>query len=282
MEQRPVDSVKAQTVKLENDASNDSQRNRRVQSVDHAFDILQALAESSHGVGLTDIAARVGLSKATVHHLLFTMTSRGLVARTSDDAKYRLNWGLYELGAAVVRSVDVTRVARNFLDQLASQTGESALLGILDGESVLYLDRGDPPGSFRMVANAGLRSPLYSTASGKVLLAFATDRMLFDRVVHSGLEKLTNNTIDDPRELRETLATVRRRGYATCWQEREVGLSSLAVPLRDYTGTVVASLAIAAPASRLSQRTLKQHLTQLLKTGTTISARLGHGSSTAP
>lgn len=254
-------------------------RSRRVQAVDHAIDILQALAYSPYGSSLSDIAAQVGLSKATVHHLLATMASRRLVARVSDGTQYRLNWGLYELGTAVLRGLDVTRIARNFLDQLATQTGESALLGILDEDSVLYLDRGDPHGTFRMVANAGRRSPLYSTASGKVLLAYAPDRGLFDRVVDAGLEKLTPSTIVDPHDLRETLAEVRQRGYATCWQEREVGLSSLAVPLRDYTGAVVASLAIAGPASRLNQRSLKQHLLPLQQTGNAIGARLGHGDS---
>jgi DNA-binding IclR family transcriptional regulator len=256
-----------------------SPRSRRVQAVDHAVDILQTLAESPYGVSLSDISAQVGLSKATVHHLLATMANRRLVTRVSDGAQYRLNWGLYELGAAVLRGIDVTRIARNYLDQLAAQTGESALLGILDEESVLYLDRGDPHGSFRMLANAGRRSPLYSTASGKVLLAYAPDRSLFNRIVETGLEKLTPSTIVDPRELRETLAEVRQRGYATCWQEREVGLSSLAVPLRDYTGAVVASLAIAGPASRLNTRTLKQHLLPLQQTGNAIGARLGHGES---
>lgn len=251
-------------------------RNRRVQSVDHAIDILQVLAESPYGASLSDISAQVGLSKATVHHLLATMASRRLVARVSDGMQYRLNWGLYELGAAVLRGIDVTRIARNYLDQLATQTGESALLGILDEDSVLYLDRGDPHGTFRMVANAGRRSPLYSTASGKVLLAYAPDRTLFARMVDAGMEKLTPSTIVDPRELRQTLAEVRQRGYATCWQEREVGLSSLAVPLRDYSGAVVASLAIAGPASRLNQRTLKQHLLALQQTGNAIGARLGH------
>lgn len=254
-------------------------RSRRVQSVDHAVDILRALAESPYGASLSDIATQVGLSKATVHHLLATLASRRLVARVSDSTQYRLNWGLYELGAAVLRGIDVTRIARNFLDQLATQTGESALLGILDEDSVLYLDRGDPHGTFRMVANAGRRSPLYSTASGKVLLAYAPDRALFDRMVGAGLEKLTPSTIVDPRELRQTLAEVRQRGYATCWQEREVGLSSLAVPLRDYSGAVVASLAIAGPASRLNQRTLKQHLRPLQQTGNAIGARMGHGDS---
>lgn len=253
-------------------------RSRRVQSVDHAINILQVLARSPHGAVLSEIAEEVGLSKATVHHLLATMTTRRLVARVPDSAQYRLDWGLYELGTAVLRGVDVTRVARNFLDQLATQTGESALLGILDDESVLYLDRGDPHGSFRMVANAGRRSPLHSTASGKVLLAYARDPELFDRLVDEGMEQLTPSTITDTRALRRALADVRQRGFATCWQEREVGLSSVAVPIRDYTGAVVASLALAGPASRLNQRTLKQHLRPLQRTGNEIGVRLGHGS----
>lgn len=88
-------------------------RSRRVQSVEHAIDILQVLADSGRSMGLSGIAQRVGLSKATVHHLLGTLQARRFVVRDPDTARYRLSWGLYELGAAVVRSVDLTRTARH-------------------------------------------------------------------------------------------------------------------------------------------------------------------------
>lgn len=229
-------------------------------------------------MGVSDIARHVDLSKATVHHLLATLESRRFVMREVGSARYRLGWALYEMGTAVVRNVDLSRAARPYLDRLAEQTGESVLLGILDGDAVLYLDRGEAPAGLRMTANAGRRSPLHATASGKVLLAFAADPELIERIITGPLPQLTRTTITDPATLRQEVAHVHQTGYATCWQEREVGLCSLAVALRDYTGAAVGSLAIAGPATRLTTRTLQAHLRPLQATAHQIEVHLGAAS----
>jgi DNA-binding IclR family transcriptional regulator len=248
---------------------------RRVQAVDHAIDVLAALGKAGGALGVSDLARRTGLSKAAVHHLLATLESRNLVAQDAESSRYRLSWGLYELGTRVVRDVDLPRIARPHLDKLATETGESVLLGILDEDSVLYLDRGEAPMGLQMRANAGRRGPLHATASGKVLLAFAADATLFERLLSEPLARFTATTITDPSALRSEIANVRVERYATCWQEREVGLCSLAVPLRDYTGSVVGSLAVAGPASRLTKRTLLAHLVPLQATGKRIEVQLG-------
>lgn len=256
-------------------------RSRRVQAVEHSIDVLEAMASSGRGMGLSDLARRTELSKAAVHHILSTLESRRFVIRDPESSLYRLGWGLYELGTCVVRSVDLSRVARPFLDRLADQTGESVLLGILDEDAVLYLDRGEAPAGLRMTANAGRRGPLHATASGKVLLAFASDRDLFDRVIGSPLRGLTRTTITDPSVLRHEIAQVRHNGYATCWQETEVGLCSLAVAMRDYTGAVVGSLALAGPATRLTSRTLRAHLVPLQQAAHQIEIQLGGDTAQA-
>ena len=257
---------------------------RRVQAVEHAIDVLEALAATERPMGVSDIARRTGLSKATVHHLLATLEGRRFVMRDEAAPLYRLSWALYELGTNVVRGVDLSRIARPHLDRLAAETSESVLLAILDDDAVLYLDRGEAPSGLRMNANAGRRSPLHATASGKILLAFAGDRNLVDRIIGQPLPQLTRTTITDPAVLRQQLAEIRQRGFATCWQEREVGLCSLAVPLSNYTGVVVGSLAVAGPATRLSTRTMQAHLTPLLATARRISTQLGaaHHDGTSP
>lgn len=247
---------------------------RRVQAVEHAIDILDAIASAGRGQGVSEIARQTGLSKPTVHHLLVTLESRRFVIREPDSSRYRLSWALYELGSTVVRSVDLSRIARPYLDRLSLQTRESTLLGILDGDSVLYLDRGEPPAGLEMVADAGRRGPLHATASGKVLLAHVPKETLEGLLAHR-LPKYTETTVTDPKVMRRQIAQVRHRGYSTCWQEREQDLCSLAVPLRDYTGTVVAALTLAGPASRLNSRTHRAYLTPLRTTAHRIELHLG-------
>jgi DNA-binding IclR family transcriptional regulator len=248
---------------------------RRIQSVDHAIDVLEALARLGRPAGVSEIARQTGLSKASAHHLLATLETRGFVMRQPGSTLYKLGWALYELGSNVVRDVDLSRVARPYLDKLAAQTNESVLLGILDGDSVLYLDRGEAPSGLQMRANAGRRGPLHATASGKILLAFSTDPLLLANLLAKPLEPLTRATITDPNALRHDLAQARQQGYATCWQEGEVGLSSVAVPLHDYRGAVVASLTVAGPASRLTTRTLQSHLLPLHAARKLIESHLG-------
>jgi DNA-binding IclR family transcriptional regulator len=259
----------------------EAKRGRRVRSVDHAIDVLESMAAGGRPMGVTDIARHTELSKASVHHILATLESRRFVMREPESNLYRLGWALYELGAGVVRNLDISRVARPFLDRLAEQTGESVLLGILDEDTVLYLDRGEAPNGLRMTANAGRRGPLHATASGKVLLAFAHDRDLFNRIVDSPLKALTRTTVTDPSTLRQQIAEVRHSGYATCWQETEIGLSSLAVGIRDYTGAVAGSIAVAGPATRLTTRTLQAHLVPLQATAHQIEVHLGGASASA-
>ena len=248
---------------------------RRVQAVEHCIDVLDCMSKAGRPIGVSDLARKTGRSKATVHHLLSTLEERRFVMQDPESSLYRLGWALYELGSSVVRDVELTRVARPYLDRLAAQTGESVLLGILDHDSVLYLDRGEAPGGLSMVANAGRRGPLHATASGKVLLAFSNDTRLIERVLAGNLPKLTKTTITSPEALRRQFAQVRTKGYAACWQEREVGLSSVAVPVRNYTGQVAGSLTLAGPASRLTPRTLAAHLSPLRIAARDIELHIG-------
>jgi len=247
---------------------------RRVQAVDHAVDVLEAMAHAGGALGVSDVARRTGLSKATVHHLLGTLEARRLVMKDPQTAAYRLGWSLYELGSVVARSADVSRAARPFLDSLAVQTSESVLLGILDGDSVLYLDRGDSPNGFHMVATAGRRSPLHATASGKLLLAFAGEDAIEQYLGHE-LESFTPDTVTDAAVLRDQLAAIREDGYATCWQERELGLCSVAVGLRNHTGGMAASLTLVAPAGRLTPESVEAHLQPLRAAAQEIETHLG-------
>lgn len=247
---------------------------RRVQAVDHAIDVLEAMAQAGGPVGISEVARRTGLSKATVHHLLTTLEARRVVMKDPHTAAYRLGWALYELGSVVARGADVSRVARPFLDSLAAQTGESVLLGILDGDSVLYLDRGDAPNGFHMVATAGRRSRLHATASGKLLLAFA-GKAIIDQYLRRRLERFTAATVTEPSVLRDQLTAIRADGYATCWQERELGLCSVAVPLRNHTGETVASLTLVGPAGRLTPENVESHLTPLRGAALEVEVGLG-------
>ncbi len=244
---------------------------RVVQSVLHAAGLLKLLHTAGRPLSLSDLARRIDLSKPATHALLQTLQLDGLVER-DDAGRYRLSWGLYELGSAVIRSTDLARMARDHIDRLAEKTGDAVLLGILHRGTVLYLDRDKVTQSFSMVASTGRRSPLHTNATGKVLLAFQK-RCYIDALLHDPLAPTTTTTITDPARLSAELAHVRRAGYALCLQEQEVGLSSIAVPVFGRSG-VQAGLTIAGPSSRLNRQALPELLLALRTAAGRISRRL--------
>lgn len=245
---------------------------RVVRSVVHAAGLLKALHKAGRPATLSELARRIGLSKPATYALLKTLEVSGLIVRDA-AARYRLSWGLYELGSAVIRPVGLARAARLHLDHLAERTGEAVLLGILDSAAVLYLDRGQDRESFTMIANVGRRSPLHTNASGKVLLAYEDARYV-DQFLATPLLSTTSRTITDPTELRAELRRVRELGYATCGQEQEIGLSSIAVPLFDVTGAVLAALAIAGPTGRFGPAALPGLLDAARQTAADIQEEL--------
>ena len=245
---------------------------RVVRSVVHASALLKALQRTGTPATLSDLARKVGLSKPATHTLLRTLELSGFVVR-DDNARYQLGWGLYELGSSVARSTELTGVARMHLDRLAELTGEAVLLGILDNATVLYLDRDQAGEPFSMVANIGRRSPLHTNASGKVLLAHQSSRYI-DGVAKKSLPPTTSLTITDPTGLKAELRRIREHGYATCWQEQEIGLASIAVPIFSSGRSVRAALAVAGPTKRLDKPALPGLLAALKKTAADISRQL--------
>lgn len=239
----------------------------------HAVTLLKEIARTPQPNTLSDLARAVELSKPAAYNLLKTLEVEGLV-RKDAEARYALTWGIYELGSAVVRGVDVSRIARVHLDALAVDTGEAVLLAILDEDSVLYLDRGQSAETFSMVANVGRRSPLHTNASGKILLA-GQPQAYIDRILGNPLERKTEQTITNRKALALELERVRKEGFATCAEEQEAGLSSVAVPVRDYTGSVHAALTIAGPTSRVNPGSIPGLLGMLRAEAVQISAQLG-------
>jgi DNA-binding IclR family transcriptional regulator len=236
--------------------------------------LLHQLSEADRPLGVSELARRTGLDKATVFHLLATLQSRHLVAQDPETTRYQLSWGLYALGASMTRTHHVAQAVRGQLETLARATGETVLVGILDEGTVLYIDRAESPSGLAMVANIGRRAPLHAVATGKVLLAHSANTEL-ERLLSSPLPRFTPTTMTDADELRTQLAAVRKQGFARCWQEHEAGVSSVSVPVRNFTGDVVAALTIAGPASRLTARALRRQLVPLQETAKAIQARLG-------
>ncbi len=215
-----------------------------------------------------------------MHRLATTLVSEGMLEQNPDNGKYRLGIALFGLGALVRRRMDVSTEAKPYLFGLRETTGETVHLAILDRAEIMYVYNLESMQAIRMRSDIGIRKPAYCTAEGLAMLAFQPASAIEEIVAH-GLTPRTPKTNTDPGRFREALARVRERGYAVEDEESEAGMRSVAAPIRNGAGEVVAAVGVAGPVQRLPDETLASFAPDVLRTAEAISVRLGYRSRAA-
>jgi DNA-binding IclR family transcriptional regulator len=247
----------------------------RLSSVANAVRLLKVFSDDSYEIGISDLGKRLQLPKSTVHRLASTLIDANMLEQSEENGKYRLGLAMFELGSLVRRKMDVSSEAKPFLMALREKTGETVHLAILDGASIMYINSLESKQAIRMTLDIGMRKPAHSTAAGKVLLAFQPADLV-EQLLAGGLQGHTPTTIVDPDEFRHELAQIRSRGYAMNDEENQVGVRSLAAPVRDYAGNVIAATSVAGPAQRLTKKVLNAFAPEVVSAADAISARLGY------
>jgi IclR family KDG regulon transcriptional repressor len=253
---------------------------KRLSSVASAIALLKAFSEDEVDIGVSTLAKRLGIAKSTVHRLATTLVAEGMLEQNPDNGKYRLGIALFGLGALVRRRMNVSTEARPYLFSLRETTGETVHLAILDKREIMYVYNLESTHAIRMRSDIGVRKPAYCTAEGLAILAFQPPA-LTDEIIAAGLHPRTPKTNTDPAGLRDALAAVRERGYAVEDEESETGMRSMAAPIRNATGDVVAAVGVAGPIQRLPDDVLASFAPHVTKTAEDISVRLGYRSSAA-
>jgi IclR family transcriptional regulator, KDG regulon repressor len=246
----------------------------RLSSVTTALRLLKAFSEKDDEIGISTLSKRLGIAKSTVHRLAVTLVSEGMLEQDPESGKYRLGIALFGLGALVRRRMNVSTQARPYLFALREKTNETVHLAILDGSEIMYVYNLESPQAIRMRSDLGVRKPAYCTAEGQAILAFQPAETV-ERIIREGLLPRTPQTITDPTRLMRTLDTIRQRGCAIEDEESEVGMRCIAAPIRNDAGEVVAAVAVAGPASRLSKKTIADFIPHVIESADRISARLG-------
>lgn len=219
----------------------------RVQSVERAFAILGALADGP--VGVTEVAERAGLPKSTAARLLASLAREGVVEQVPGETRYRLGARLATLAAGLNGVRSIASVARPTLQALAERAGEAAGLSVSDGDLAHYIDQVDVPNPVSIRDWTGYRAPLHAVSSGQVLLAFRPVAAV-ERYLEGPLERFTARTPTEPDAIRARLRAIRRDGYTWAFEEFDEGISSVAAPIADATGEVIAAVHLHGPSYR--------------------------------
>ena len=251
---------------------------KSLSSVATAVAVLKAFSEDEAELGVSALSKRLGVAKSTIHRLAVTLVSEGLLEQNPETGKYRLGIGLFGLGALVRRRMNVASEARPHLFRLREGTGETVQLALLDRGEMVYVYDLESPHAIRMRSDLGARKPSTCTAEGLAVLAFQPDAVVRE-VVGRGLAPRTPRTTTNPAELWAALERVRRQGYAIEDEQSEVGMRSVAAPIRNDGGVVFAAVGVAGPVQRLSDAVLSGFAPMVVETADTISLRIGHRSA---
>jgi DNA-binding IclR family transcriptional regulator len=218
-----------------------------VQSVERAFSVLGAL--TSGPAGVSEIAERTGLPKSTVSRMLTTLVELGAVEQSEMLGVYGLGEVIIDLATAASPGRNLVTLARPYLEELAEQTGEAAGLSMLDGGKVYYLDQVDSEHEVQVRDWSGESIDAHVVPSGMVLLAYSDEDLVAD-VLDAPLVAMTARTLTDPAAVRARLALVREQGYAWGLEEMSDGLNSVAGPIVNPWGTVIAAVHVHGPSYR--------------------------------
>ncbi|KJH82325.1 IclR family transcriptional regulator domain-containing protein [Stutzerimonas stutzeri] len=238
--------------------------------------VIHAFQERKRHLTIAQISHRTEIPRAAVRRCLHTLIKLGYA--TTDGRTYSLLPKVLTLGHAYLSSTPLAVTAQPILDRLSDQLHEACSMATLEGDEVLYVARSATPQRLISVdLSVGSRLPAYCTSMGRILLAALDDAALEDYLEHANLQIKTSRTLHTPEAIRASIEEIRQQGWVIIDQELEVGLRSLAVPLKDSAGQVLAALNVGTHASRVTKQELEtRFLPVLLEASKELSTRLFH------
>lgn len=256
------------------------ERRQSLQSLERGIAVIQVFSRERPALTLSEVARLTGITRATARRILLTLEDLGHVR--SDGRLFSLTPRVLTLGWAYLSSLNLWETAQPLMEELTKQTNESCSAATLDLPDVVYVARVPTSRIMTIALGIGTRLPAHCTSMGRVLLAALPEPELEDFLATARLEPYTGRTITDRERLRRTIHSVREQGWALVDQELEIGLRSIAAPLR-VDGRTIAAINVSAAAPRVPLEQLRgRFLPELLKTVELIATSLERQRRPAP
>jgi len=235
--------------------------------------VIRAFTRDHSALTLSEVAGIAGMPAATARRCLLTLEELGYVTRRG--RAFLLRPKVLELGAAYLESMDIEHLTQTHLEELARLTGDSAALSVLDGNDIVYVARTSVRTLVRLEAHVGSRFPAHVTSMGRVLLAGLPPDRLDQYFRTQKFAAFTDQTVTDPKRVRQLIDECRRNGYSAVEDELAYGVVAVAVPVHDQSGRVVAALNSSSHSRRVSKSKLvRDRLAMLKQASRAISAEL--------
>jgi DNA-binding IclR family transcriptional regulator len=249
----------------------------RVQSLERALDILECFSFQKREHSLSDIVHLTGLNKTTVKRIAANLVFRGYLQLNPVSKYYRLGMRLFEFGGIVFSSLSLRESAGYPMTRLQKETDATVLLGVEMDEQLVYIDKREGGGMFRIMSDIGFRRPLHYGMLGMTLMAYLDRHKIQTILKKTPLQAHTPYSITDSDAFSLRLENIRKNGYVLEKEEAVDGIIGIAAPIRDYTRQVVAAVGIAVSAGlRHSEKELNRLTGIVQAAADEISDKLGY------
>lgn len=250
------------------------------QSTDKVLAILEYLAKEDEPVHLQTLADDVKINASTASRFLSSLEKNGYVRQEEKTRRYFLTLKLCTLSRNLLTNNNMVVHAKPFLKYLSTLFGEVTCLSVEREMSMVYIATYDGPDNMlKTFSYVGKRAPMHCTGSGKLLLTNYTAGQLAEYLLKKGTIKPTSNTKTGYDELKDELEQILKQNYSIDNEECEMGMRCVAVPIRDYTGSIVAGLSVTGPSVRMTFEKINENLPQLFSAGKELSVLLGYSEN---
>ena len=246
-----------------------------VQSIDRAFEILEALGNNPEGMLVKELSTQLGLNKSTVSRILSTLAEHGYVEKNKNNY-YRIGMKMVDLCSLYLNSLQLKTEALPFLEELRAQTGMIIHLGTMNENEVVYLEKISSFQNIRMYSQIGKRAYMHSTSLGKAMLSCLKEKEVEAVISQKGMPAITEKTCTDYHQLLEDLALSRQRGYAIDDEENELGVRCVAAPIFDYRENMIAAVSATGFLDMFPKEIIEKTADYVKKCAEKISRSMGY------
>lgn len=234
---------------------------KKLNSIEKALEIMRKFQDSKPSWGIRELSTELSFSPATVQRILQVLKSYEFIRQDPKTRQYFIGNIFYRFLENLNSSNNLARTGRRFMEEVAGTTLETVHLNIIQGNLRICIDTIESPKTLKAGMPIGNQSPLYAGASAKCLLAFSGNAFQDNYFATTKITPITDRTINRPDKLLKELNKIKAQGYAISLGERTPGLGSLSAPVFDYKGQILASLSLAIPEIRFSD---KDHLSNCI------------------
>lgn len=247
------------------------------QSTDKVLAILELLSYSTEPLRLIDIAHRLKFNSSTALRFLNSLEQNGYVYKDKETLKYRMTYKICGLASHVSSNTDLVMVASQPIKELSTRLRECVCLAIEQDYSIIYIYVSDGPGQIlRTTQRIGKEAPMHCTGIGKMILSdFPSDRV-DEMITQKGLTKYTDHTLVTREQLQKELDLIRIQGYSCDNEECELGARCVALPIRNYSGQIIASISVTGPTGRITDQFIQENLSAIKEVADEISYQFGY------